>query len=194
MFVPIGTEERRPCRRFPIVTALIAGANTLIVVFEIFLLFSGGEGALASFINSFRVIPAAMRNQRNVFAPYIQTPLTAMFIHGSLTHILFNMLYRMVFGDNAEDRLGSFRFLALCLLSGISAVAPQVMLEADTWLPTIWASGAIAGVLSAYLILFPEGKVRLFILPGRLHVSAENLHTFSSFSGLLFNSSTVSAR
>jgi membrane associated rhomboid family serine protease len=168
MFVPIGTEESRPRRKFPIIAALIVGANTLIFVFEIFLLFIGGERALASFFNSFGVIPAAITNQRNVFAPYFLTPLTAMFIHGSLTHILFNMLYLMVFGDNVEDRLGSFRFLVLYLLSGISAVALQVMLNADTRVPTIGASGAIAGVLSAYLILFPEGKVRLFIFAGPL--------------------------
>jgi membrane associated rhomboid family serine protease len=101
-----------------------------------------------------------------------------MFIHGSFTHILFNMLYLLVFGDNVEDRLGGPRFLALYFISGMAAVALQVVIDPGSWIPTIGASGAIAGVLSAYLILSRREKSAFSFSPVRYRVSEGRLRSF----------------
>jgi membrane associated rhomboid family serine protease len=88
-----------------------------------------------------------------------------MFWHGGWLHLLGNMLYRWIFGDNVEDRLGHFRYLVFYLLSGMAAGVTQVILNPTSNLPTIGASGAIAGVLGAYLVTFPRSRVLTFFPP-----------------------------
>jgi membrane associated rhomboid family serine protease len=90
---------------------------------------------------------------------------TAMFVHAGWAHFLGNMLFLWIFGDNVEDRVGHLRYLAFYLLCGIAATAVQVLMSTDTLVPTVGASGAIAGVLGAYLILNPTAIVQVVILP-----------------------------
>src|SRR6185295_16892483 len=93
------------------------------------------------------------------------TVFTSMFMHGGWLHIAGNMLYLWIFGDNVEDRFGHVKFLLFYLLCGIAATAAQVAVNANSNVPNLGASGAIAGVLAAYLVLFPKGQVR--VLMGR---------------------------
>jgi membrane associated rhomboid family serine protease len=90
---------------------------------------------------------------------------TAMFVHAGWGHIIFNMLFLWIFGDNVEDRLGHRRYLAFYLACGIAASVLQAAFALDTLVPNVGASGAIAGVLGAYLILYPKAIVQVIILP-----------------------------
>ena len=92
------------------------------------------------------------------------TLLTSMFVHGDLFHLGGNMLYLWVFADNVEDRLGSVRFLAFYLLCGLSAAGAQVALMPESTIPMVGASGAIAGVLGAYMLLYPTARVLTLVV------------------------------
>ncbi len=92
-------------------------------------------------------------------------PFTAMFIHGGWAHIAGNMLFLWIFGDNVEDRVGHARYLVFYLLCGLGAAAFQSFMALDSTVPAIGASGAIAGVLAAYLLMFPTAMVQVVILP-----------------------------
>jgi membrane associated rhomboid family serine protease len=100
--------------------------------------------------------------------PYFLTPFSSMFVHGGLTHFGFNMFYLLAFGDNVEDRLGRGRFLLFYMLSGLVAVLVQASMNPASQVPTIGASGAIAAVLGAYVLLFPRARVRTFFFLGPL--------------------------
>jgi len=93
------------------------------------------------------------------------TPLTSMFLHGGWGHLLGNALFLWVFGDNVEDLMGPRRFLWFYLLCGLAAAALHVALQPGSPIPTVGASGAISGVMGAYLILFPKHRVRMFFPP-----------------------------
>lgn len=166
MFVPIGTEERTPRRRRPFVTWTLVVINSLVFLFEAFLLFAGGERALNTFIIATGVTPAAVTSGQSIVIPFYLTLFTALFVHGSLTHIAFNMLYLIAFGDNVEDRLGHGRYLLFYLLTGLAATFAQIAVDPASQVPTVGASGAIAGVLAGYVLLFPKGKVRMFLFLG----------------------------
>jgi len=168
MFVPVGTEEFAPRQRFPLVTVTLVTLNVLVFLLEMFILLMGGEEALGAFMAAFGVVPAALASGQSVLIPFFLTPFTSMFVHGSLTHIGFNMLFLIAFGDNVEDRLGRGRFVLFYLLSGLIAVLAQVAVDPVSMSPTIGASGAIAGVLAGYLVLFPRGRVRVFFFLGPL--------------------------
>ena len=91
------------------------------------------------------------------------TILTSMFMHGGILHITFNMLFLWIFGNNIEDSMGRLRFLLFYLLAGVAAVYAQTAVDPDSTVPTIGASGAVAGVLGAYLLLLPRAKVLTMI-------------------------------
>src|SRR5215216_1600583 len=105
------------------------------------------------------VIPQAPGPQ-----PIYLTLLTAMFMHGGWMHIIGNMLYLWIFGDNVEDNFGHVKFLIFYIICGLAASFAQIMLDPSSVIPSLGASGAIAGVLGAYLIMFPRNRVRV-ILP-----------------------------
>src|SRR5262249_62305172 len=98
--------------------------------------------------------------------PPVLTIFTSMFLHGGLLHVGGNMLYLWVFGDNVEDTLGHGRFLIFYLVSGVIAALAQVALNADSSVPMIGASGAVSGVLGAYLLLFPRANILTLIIVG----------------------------
>jgi membrane associated rhomboid family serine protease len=163
MFIPVGTEEAIPRQKFPFVTTMLVALNSLVFLFEFSLLFNGSEQALDAFILNFGFVPAQISNGQSLY-----TLLTAMFVHGSLMHVGFNMLYLLAFGDNIEDRLGHFRYLVFYLAAGLLASLVQVYVNPGSQIPNVGASGAIAGMLGAYLLLFPKGRVRVFFFLGPL--------------------------
>ena len=90
---------------------------------------------------------------------------TSLFVHGGWAHIVGNMLFLWIFGDNVEDRMGHGRYLAFYLLTGLAAAGTQTFIAVDTIIPTVGASGAIAGVLGAYLMLYPTAMVQVVVFP-----------------------------
>jgi membrane associated rhomboid family serine protease len=135
-----------PSRTTPYITVTIIVLNALAWLFEVSL----PQRSLNAFLIQYGVVPAFFS------AP---TLITSMFLHGSWMHILGNMWYLWIFGDNVEDRLGHGRFIVFYLLCGIAAALGQIFMDPNSTLPTIGASGAIAGVMGAYFILYPQSRV-----------------------------------
>ena len=121
------------------------------------------------------VQPKAMREipQAPGPSPIYLTILISMFMHGSWMHIIGNMLFLWVFGDNIEDNFGHARFTIFYLLSGIAATFAQIAIDPDSMIPTLGASGAIAGVLGSYLIMFPRNRVRNILPLGFIFTTIE---------------------
>lgn len=163
MFMPVGTEEQTPRRQFPVVTVTLVVLNSLVFLIEMLVLYSGGEAALNDFMMTFGVVPNEISNGHSLY-----TLLTSMFVHGGLSHIAFNMVYLLAFGDNVEERLGRGRYLVFYLLSGLGAALAQTAVDPASEIPSVGASGAIAGILSGYVLLFPKGVVRMFLFLGPL--------------------------
>ena len=150
---PIGDDDSAQ-RSVPVVTYALIVLNVLFFFVEL----SGGE----PFIERWSVVPR--RLIQNPGADFI-TVCTSMFMHGGWLHLGGNMLYLWIFGDNVEDRFGHAKFALFYLLCGIAATIAQVAVSAGSNIPNLGASGAIAGVLAAYLILIPRGQVK--VLMGR---------------------------
>jgi len=112
------------------------------------------------FINTYALIPANIHlSEPSSLLPF----LTHMFLHGSWYHLISNMWFLMIFGDNIEDRLGSFRYLLFYILGGLSAALLQFIFIPTSTIPTLGASGAIAAVMGAYFVLFPASNVITFV-------------------------------
>jgi membrane associated rhomboid family serine protease len=139
-------------RRFPFINWLLILANAAVFWYELQL----GENELQNFIFTWGLIPAELLS--NLQKEWL-TVFTAMFLHGGWFHIISNMWVLYIFGDNIEDRVGSARYLLFYLLSGIAAASLQVFILPSSSVPMIGASGAIAGVLGAYLISFPGSRI-----------------------------------
>ena len=153
-------------RTVPFVTRLLVVANVAAFVLE----FLQGEN-LDAFLETFAFIPLRFFNPELVgwtLGDAVVTIFTAMFLHGGLAHLLGNMLFLWIFGDNVEDALGHFRFLIFYLAAGLCATLLQAFLSPSSTIPNLGASGAIAGVLGAYLVYYPRARivtvVPLFIL------------------------------
>jgi membrane associated rhomboid family serine protease len=153
---PIG-DENRGIRSRPVVTWAIIALNVLVFLFQLTL----DEGDLVRFIMDWGTVPREISNGDDLFAL-----VTCMFLHGGWLHIAGNMLFLWVFGDNVEDTMGHLKFLVFYLICGIAASGLQVVVDSDSRIPLIGASGAISGVLAAYLVLFPKGKIRTLIFIG----------------------------
>jgi membrane associated rhomboid family serine protease len=139
-----------PSRTTPYITITIIALNGLAWLFELSL----PHDVLTEFLTTFGVVPAYFT------AP---TLITSMFLHGSWSHVLGNMWYLWIFGDNVEDRVGHGRFIVFYLLCGIVAAFGQILIDPSSTLPTIGASGAIAGVMGAYFVLYPRSRVLTLI-------------------------------
>ncbi len=158
-FIPYGTREDTPRRIFPTITILLVLVNVLVFGYEAYLLSSGGETALNDFILRYAAIPADITDG----SPLAIGLLTSMFLHGGLLHIVGNMLYLLPFGDNVEDRMGHIRYLLFYVLCGLIATVFYVLFNTGSTVPLLGASGAIAGILGAYLRLHPRGHVKGFL-------------------------------
>jgi membrane associated rhomboid family serine protease len=139
-----------PSRTTPYITVTIIVLNALAWLFELSL----PPEVLKNFLTFYGVVPAQFS------AP---TLITSMFLHGSWSHVLGNMWYLWIFGDNVEDRVGHGRFIVFYLLCGVLAGLGQVLVAPDSTLPTIGASGAIAGVMGAYFVLYPQSRALTLI-------------------------------
>jgi rhomboid family protein len=134
-----------PSRTTPVVTIALIAINVLVFLFELSL----GRGVDA-FTLYWGLVPAAF-SWVAVF--------TSMFLHGGVLHVAGNMLYLWIFGDNVEDRMGHGRFLVFYLLCGVAAALAQTITAPDSVLPMVGASGAIAGVMGAYFVLYPKSRI-----------------------------------
>lgn len=141
----------RPTRIFPVVTYALIAVNVAVFLLEVLLDFNG---YLEWFYYEFAIIPAAVVQGEQVYSL-----ITAMFIHSGFLHILFNMLYLHIFGNNIEDSMGSGRFLIFYILCGIVASFAHIFMDPTSTIPTLGASGAVAGVLGAYMVLYPTERV-----------------------------------
>ena len=150
--IPLTDDSRRP-RRFPVVTTAIILANAIVFVLEL----SGGD----DFVRRWSVIPADI-----VAGKHWVTILTAMFMHAGWLHIIGNMVFLWAFGPEIEDVMGRPRYLAFYLLSGAVASAAQIAAMRDSTVPNLGASGAIAGVMGAFLITYPRDRIRTLLLFG----------------------------
>lgn len=143
-----------PSSRVPIVTYLLIAANLGLFFYEISL----GE-SLPPFLERHAVVPARLLGGEALSVRDLLTPVTAMFLHGGWMHVLGNMLYLYIFGDNVEDTLGHGRYLLFYIACGLASFAVQIGFQSASAVPNIGASGAIAGVLGAYFLLFPRARV-----------------------------------
>ncbi len=165
----IPLRDNIPSRRLPVVTVTLIIANVLVFFYQLML-----GRRLPLFFNEFAVIPyryfhdayvTASGAIQQVGASELAVPLvTSMFLHGGWLHLGGNMLYLWIFGDNVEDRMGHFKFLVFYLLCGLAASGAHILTNAGSRVPSLGASGAIAGVLSGYLVLYPRARV-LVLLP-----------------------------
>jgi membrane associated rhomboid family serine protease len=183
IMIPIGDDNTGSVRP-PLVNYALIAANVLVFVFL------QGMGENEGFTYAFSTVPEEIRTGNDVardvviedpatgrpaVLPLQPTPvsvyltlLTSMFMHGGWAHLLGNMLFLWIFGDNLEDRLGHVRYLAFYLLTGVLAAGAHVVTtfvtDANPFIPCLGASGAISGVLGGYLLLFPRRRVRVILL------------------------------
>lgn len=171
----IPLRDEIPARTYPVVNVLLIVLNVLVFAFELSL----GE-SVEDFFNHFALVPAVFTANGARFLPldpasYLPV-LLSMFLHGGWAHIGGNMLYLWVFGDNVEDRLGHGGYLVFYLLCGLLAALTHIEVDPTSRVPMVGASGAIAGVLGAYMILYPSSRVLTFIpiiiIPWFIHVPA----------------------
>jgi len=139
-----------PSRTTPYITVTIIVLNAIAWLFELGL----PRDVLPAFLQVYGVVPA-------YFSP--PTLVTSMFLHGSWMHVIGNMWYLWIFGDNVEDRVGHGRFIVFYLMCGMAAAFGQILMDPTSTLPTIGASGAIAGVMGAYFVLYPQSRVLTLI-------------------------------
>ena len=160
MVFPVGTDASKHGST-PVVTYFLIIANVLLFLVEQ----SQGE----TFVRHWAFVP------RQFFAnpaAHLPTVITSMFLHGSWLHLIGNMIYLWAFGDNVEDEFGHFPFLIFYIVAGIAAILAQGAYMPHSGLPNLGASGAIAGVLGAYLVMFPGGTVKLLTNRGIIRLPA----------------------
>jgi len=151
MFFPY--KDDNPRVLIPFVTYFIIGLNIFVFIYQYFII----QGAQLSrdFIYTYALIPAN---------PTILTIFSSMFMHGGFTHIIFNMWFLWIFGDNIESVLGHKKYLLFYFLCGIGAGLSQIQIDPESTIPMVGASGAIAGVLGAYLFRFPRATVHVLVI------------------------------
>ena len=158
--LPIG-DDNSARKTVPLVTYGLIALNILFFIVEL----TSGE----AFIEKWAFVPS--RFLANPFGDFL-TLFTAMFMHAGWLHLGSNMLYLWIFGDNVEDRFGHIKFIIFYLLCGLAAFFAQLAFMPESTLPNLGASGAIAGVLGAYILLFPQGKIKVLLGQQVVQVSA----------------------
>jgi membrane associated rhomboid family serine protease len=160
-----------PSQSVPVVTLTLIALNVVVFLYQVSLQVGGDVGparAADQFALEFGAVPCRLSGRcvTDDFPPPLLTIFTSMFLHGGLFHVGGNMLYLWIFGDNVEDTLGHIRFLGFYLASGVVAVFAQTLAGPTSNVPMIGASGAVSGVLGAYLLLFPYATVLTLITFG----------------------------
>ena len=160
----IPLKDDNPTSGKPIVTYFIIGFCVLIFLLQL----SSQSYKTGELFYSYGLIPSVLMSNNQLpmdlyVIPAWLTIFTSMFMHGGFMHLIGNMLYMWIFADNIEDGLGTFKFLVFYLLAGVGAAMTQVMIDVNSQVPMVGASGAIGGVLGAYLINHPNAKVLVLI-------------------------------
>ena len=158
-----------PSSTVPYVTIGLIGLNVLVFLYQASMGLDSDQHAAEAIVSEFGATPCRITGACPVpgdFPSPILTIFTSMFLHGGLLHVGGNMLYLWIFGDNVEDTLGHGRYLVMYLLSGIAAAATQIASSPRSSVPMIGASGAVSGVLGAYLLLFPFAGVQMLVIFG----------------------------
>jgi membrane associated rhomboid family serine protease len=140
-----------PSRTTPVVTVTLIALNVLVFLFQVSL----GQQDGVEFVLTYGLVPAGF-SYFNVF--------TSMFLHGGWLHVGGNMLYLWIFGDNVEDRMGHVRFVFFYLLCGVAAALVQTIADPTSVIPMVGASGAIAGVMGAYFVLYPHSRIVTIVI------------------------------
>jgi len=148
--IPLSDASRRPTR-MPAVTASIIAVNALVFLLELL----RGE----TFVTSWSLVPADIVAGRHLF-----TILSSMFMHGSFSHIIGNMVFLWAFGPEIEDLMGRGRYLVFYLLGGLAATFAQVAVDPASTVPNLGASGAIAAVMGGFLVTYPRDKIRSLLV------------------------------
>jgi len=159
--IPLRSEIKRGS--FPLVNILLVIANIVVFVHQLSLSPRAGE----LFVQQFGLVPLraerALAHPGPQLGPALVPLVTSMFLHGGVLHILGNMLFLWVFGGNVEDRLGHLKYLGFYFICGIGAGLAQVLVNWGSRLPSVGASGAISGVMGAYIVLFPGGRILMLV-------------------------------
>lgn len=158
----IPLKDNIPTRRPPVVTVGIIALNVSVYLIQMML----PDKAFLRFLYLYGLIPVELYKGIDLIGhpvPLYMTVFTSMFVHGSLFHVGGNMLYLWIFGNNVEDSMGHLRFIVFYLLSGIAAAFAQIAVNPASQVPMVGASGAVSGVLGAYLLLHPHARVMTLI-------------------------------
>lgn len=161
----IPLRDDNPSRNAPVVTVALLVAVALVFLWQLSLGPAGSEAA----VYAFGLVPGVLLGEHRLpdsvaVVPPVTTILTSMFLHGGWLHLIGNMLYLWIYGDNVEDSMGRAKFLVFYLLCGVAAALAQALPDPHSTVPMIGASGAISGVLGAYLLLFPHARI-LVVIP-----------------------------
>jgi len=162
----IPLRDDQPSFSTPFINYFLIVLNVVVFAWEL----SVGHRALNSFMMEFGVVPrhtlaALGGNAPGGLAAAVLPMFTSMFLHASFLHVAGNMLFLWIFGDNVEDYLGHFTYLIFYLISGLAAGATHILLNQASRIPSVGASGAIAGVMGAYFILYPKARVLVWFPP-----------------------------
>ena len=148
--IPLSDASRRPVQ-MPVVTPLIIAVNVLVFLLEL----TRGD----AFVTQWSAVPAQITSGHGLI-----TILTAMFMHGSWSHIIGNMIFLWAFGPEIEDAMGSLRYLVFYLVGGLVSMGAQVALNPSSTVPNLGASGAIAAVMGAFLVTYPRDRIRSILV------------------------------
>ncbi len=181
LFLPL--KDINPARRKPVVTWTLIGMNIAIFLYQLWHGYGGANLVASLGATPFEItrmtdlaVPISGINHAPGPDPIFFTLFSSMFLHGSFFHLGFNMLYLWIFGNNIEDVLGPLRFILFYLASGLFAHAMHIAADPGSIIPTIGASGAIAGVMGAYLMLYPQARIMtllwIFILIQFIYIPA----------------------
>lgn len=160
MLMPLGDDDSG-LRIVPVVTIALIILNVIIFVVELM------QSDIQNFFMKWAVVPLEYAQFQDLSPtipfPFWVTLLTSMFLHGGLMHVGGNMLYLWIFGDNVESAMGSIKFIIFYVVCGLAASLAHIVLNTGSEIPSLGASGAISGVLGAYIVLFPHQKVRVLV-------------------------------
>lgn len=161
----IPLKDINPTRRFPLVTVLLVGMNIVVFFYQLAL----GPQTGGSFLLQFALVPARLFHSQIAAADTVPvgiTVFTSMFLHAGFLHVAGNMLYLWIFGNNVEDAMGPVRFVLFYFLCGSLASISHAIMNSSSLVPMVGASGAVSGVLGAYLLLYPRARVLTAVLLG----------------------------
>lgn len=150
----IPLRDHNKTNTFPLITYSLITINVIVFIYQLNL----NEKSLNTFIQNFAIIPSQVIQDK-----FNLSVITAMFLHGSIGHIVGNMMFLNIFGDNLEDRLGKIKFLVFYLICGITGSYLQILADPTSIIPNLGASGAIAGLMGGYLLLFPKHQIDILI-------------------------------